>query len=162
MSIITRKQFTAIRKKHKGRKIVYVSGTFDLIHANHVGFFEKAKKQGDYLVVGVGPDADIKNNKGGGRPILDEIVRLKMVDSLRIVDYCFLTKKTPKNQNSQIGLIEILEILRPDIYYVNSDASEIDFRQRACKQLGVLLIITPPYKKYDLSTTKIIEKIKAS
>lgn len=159
MSIITNKQLSTIRKKHRRKKIVFASGTFDLTHANHVGFLEHAKKQGDYLVVSVGADFDIKKNKGSSRPILNEAIRLKMVDSLKPVDYSFLGKRMLKNQNSQARMIEVFRTLKPDIYYVDSDASELEYRQQVCKQFGVTVLIAAPYKKYNLSTTKIIEKI---
>lgn len=163
MAVITHKQLTAIRKKHRGKKIVYVSGSYDLTHANHAGFLEQAKKQGDYLVVGVGPDYDIGKNKGGGRPILNQAVRLKMVDSIKSVDYSFIGKKMFKNGLTQSRNIEVFKKLRPDVNYVNNDASEMDFRKHICRQLGVKLVIAPPYKKFrNLSTTEIIEKVKKS
>lgn len=33
------------------KKIVFVSGCYDIIHGGHVEFFQQAKALGDYLVV---------------------------------------------------------------------------------------------------------------
>lgn len=161
MAIVTHEQFKNIRKKHKDNVLVYVSGTFDLLHANHIIFFEKAKQLGNCLIVGVGPDTDVKKNKKGTLPILNQDIRLKMVDSLRMVDYCFLGKKMLKKGNPQTRVIEIFKQLRPNIYYLNNDASDIDFRKKVCQEYGVKMIISKPSKKYEgLTTSKIIAKIK--
>ena len=49
--------------RNDGEKIVFCSGSFDLVHAGHVLFFEDCKKIGEILVVGVGGDAIIKKTK---------------------------------------------------------------------------------------------------
>lgn len=159
--IIKHGQFKKLRRKHKKDIIVYVSGTFDLTHVNHVIFFEKAKRLGDWLVVSVGPDADIKKNKGNMRPILDQNMRLKMVDSLKPVDYCFIGKRMLKNSNNQARVLEIFRNLKPDIYYLNNDASEMKFREKVCADFGIKMIVSKPSLKYGkLTSSKIIERIK--
>lgn len=40
----------------EGQKIVYVCGSFDLIHPGHVEFLKQARALGDYLIVGVQSD----------------------------------------------------------------------------------------------------------
>ena len=85
--IISYKNLASVRKKYPDKKIVFCSGSFDLIHPGHVLTFEALKKLGDILVVAVGGDKDIAEIKGPTRPILNEDLRLKMVDSLKPVDY---------------------------------------------------------------------------
>ena len=153
-----------IREKHKGQKIVFCSGCFDVTHAGHVLFFEDSKKQGDILVVMVGADAVIQRNKGKERPVVNEHLRLKMVDSLKPVDYVFLDDVLP-GENHPLYIIDlVIEKLKPDVYVINKDAWDIPYRESFSKKHGVSLVIldrtTPP--EFDaVSTTKIIKKIQS-
>ncbi len=163
--IISFDDLSSIRKKHTGEKIVFCSGSFDLTHAGHVLFFEDCKKSGDILVVMVGRDDEIKINKGQDRPILNQDIRLKMIDSLKHVDYCFLN--TPWIQGGHpldtIGVF--FEHLKPEIYAINEDAFDIPYRKELTKKYGVKLLVLDrncPQEFENISTTKIIEKIKKS
>lgn len=156
------KDFPKIRKKHSGQTIVFCSGTFDLTHAGHALFFEDCKRLGDILVVAVGTDASIKEIKGKHRPILNQHLRLKMVDSIRPVDYSFIGTKHHKHILD--FLHAVFSGLKPDVYVINDDAFGIDFRKKLAKKYGVKLKILkracpPQFNK--VSTTNIIEKIKA-
>ena len=157
-----------LRKKYKNEIIVYCSGSFDLFHVGHVLFFEECKKHGDILVVAVGNDSVIKGLKGNQRPILNEKMRVKVVDSLKIVDYTVLDPLPfNKNYGDRIFIhddMPIIERLKPDKWIINNDSYGIHVKKEFTKKLGVELIIlerTCP-KEYDhISTSKIIEKIKA-
>lgn len=155
-----------IREKHKGQKIVFSSGCFDLTHAGHVLFFEDCKKHGDILVTMVGCDAVIKRDKTSDRPIINEHVRMKMVDSLKPVDYTFLDYILPETPPHPLYVIDMaLEKLKPDAYVVNKDAWDIPYREEFSKKHNVPLIIldrSAPPEFEEISTTKIIKKIKSS
>lgn len=151
-----------IRKVHKDKKIVFCSGSFDLVHAGHVLFFEDCKKFGDILVVSVGSDSILKVNKGDKRPILNEHVRRKMIDSLKPVDYCLLDSFSNK-ENPLFLLNVFFEKLRPDLYVINDDAFNIPYRQKVSKEFNVELVMLPrsaPPEFEGISASKIIDKIK--
>ena len=150
-----------LRKKHKNQKIVFCTGTFDLTHAGHVLFFEECKKYGDILVVGLGGDRLVRKYKGDQRPILNHFVRLKMILSLKPVDYCLLDLVLHKDPHYQIKLG--LEKLKPDVYFVASDAFDLPLRKEFAKKYKAKLVIakrTCPPELENISTSKIIEKIK--
>ena len=71
MGILSRKELgEAVQiAQNIGKKVVFTNGCFDIVHAGHIAYLEKAKKQGDLLIVGVNNDASIKRLKGKDRPI---------------------------------------------------------------------------------------------
>lgn len=162
MAIINFEDLPKYRKRFGGKKIVYCSGVFDLTHPGHVLFLEEAKKFGEILFVGVGNDATIRNYKRGMRPILNERMRIKMVDSLKPVDYCYLDKGGfDPNDNLALNRAS-LEQLKPDIYVVNDDGYGLEERKALSKRYPVKVIILKrecPKEFEGVSTTKIIEKI---
>ncbi|XP_071476700.1 ethanolamine-phosphate cytidylyltransferase-like [Diadema antillarum] len=68
------------------RKIVRVwcDGCYDMVHFGHANSLRQAKQMGDYLIVGVHSDADIKEHKGP--PVMNEEERYKMVRAIKWVD----------------------------------------------------------------------------
>lgn len=92
--------------KEKNKKIVHCHGCFDLMHPGHIKYFQAAKKMGDILVVTVTPDKYV--DKGSGRPVFNENLRVESIAALECVDYVALNK-WPTAQ-------ETLRLLRPDIY----------------------------------------------
>ncbi|MDO4356429.1 MAG: adenylyltransferase/cytidyltransferase family protein [Clostridia bacterium] len=76
-------------KKDSGRafnekraKIGYLSGTFDLFHVGHLRLLQRAKRQCDYLIVGVHPDASHK----GKQTFIPFDERMEIVGACRYVD----------------------------------------------------------------------------
>src|SRR3989338_6789238 len=164
MAIIKLKDLPKIRRWHPDKKIVFCSGVFDLTHAGHVLFFEDCKRLGDILVVAVGRDVDVRKYKGKDHPILSQNIRLKMVDSLKTVDYC-LWGCSIKKGDMIMPMRPMLIGLQPNIYDINEDAFDISTRKRLVRSCsyGTKLIVckrTCPSEFDGISTTKIVEKIK--
>lgn len=168
MAQIEYKDLLSIREKHRDETIVFASGCFDITHAGHVLFFEDCKKQGDILVVAIADDKIMKKNKGEKRPILNEYARVKMIDSLRPVDYVFLDRasfldKVPAGSHTLYMIGDYLAALKPDKYVINQDAFDIPYREGLVKKHGVELVILErwfPPEFEEISTSKIIEKVK--
>lgn len=163
MAIISYNDLSSLREKHSGKKIVFCSGSFDLPHAGHVLFFEDCKKFGDILVVAVGKDEYIRRVKGSDRPILNEHIRLKIVDSLKPVDYSFHNNLLRPETHSLSSIKEIFEYFKPDSWVVNNDASEIEHRKKLANAFGIRLVILDriaPPEYESISTTSIIKKIR--
>ncbi|MEK6880562.1 MAG: adenylyltransferase/cytidyltransferase family protein [Nanoarchaeota archaeon] len=164
--ILTYSELEKIREKHKDQKIVICSGTFDLTHVGHILFFEDCKKLGDILVVAVGSDEATKLYKGDKRPILNQYVRLKTVDSFKPVDYTvaddFKLQESPTDFLS--ALFPAFEKLQPDIWVVNEDAFDIEKRKEIAAKYNMKLIVlkrwAPPEFEVP-SASKIIEKVKS-
>ena len=129
-----------IRNKYKDKKIVFCAGVFDLTHAGHVLFFEDCKALGDMLVVGIGGDESVKNYKGPARPIINEHMRVKMVSSLKPVDFCFVTSAVKIN-DPLYDMTNMLGSLKPDIYVVNEDAFDLPSRKQLADKSGAKLVV---------------------
>lgn len=163
--IISYDDLSAIRSRVGG--IVFVSGTYDLLHPGHIHFFELCKEYGNVLVVGVGCDADIKRYKGDTRPILDEEMRLKLVAALEVVDYVFITHAPPEDQGHFLdGFIEIFQELRPNYYVVNEDTFDIDHRRKLAEKFSVEMVVldhsTTCIECKGVSASRIIERVFAA
>lgn len=116
-----------------GRKKVFVSGCYDLLHGGHVAFFKTAASFGD-LHVSVGRDENLLMLKGK-RPVFSEDERLYIVKSIRYVHDAFL--------GSGKGMLDFepdLRRMKPDIFIVNSDGHKPE-KELLCKELGVEYIV---------------------
>lgn len=89
--------------KRAGKGVVFTNGCFDLLHPGHVRLLEKAREQGDVLVVGVNSDESVRGNKGSDRPILPEAERAEILASLAFVDYVVIfNEPTPRSLIAKI------------------------------------------------------------
>ncbi|XP_019768510.1 ethanolamine-phosphate cytidylyltransferase isoform X2 [Dendroctonus ponderosae] len=64
-------QFSDGKAPKIGDRVVYVAGAFDLFHVGHLDFLEKAREQGDYLIVGLHTDPIVNIYKGSNFPIMN-------------------------------------------------------------------------------------------
>lgn len=66
--------------------VIWVNGSFDVVHAGHIELFKYARSVGDYLVVGTDTDERIRELKGPTRPINKQIHRLSMLNAIKYID----------------------------------------------------------------------------
>ncbi|MBU1970605.1 adenylyltransferase/cytidyltransferase family protein [Patescibacteria group bacterium] len=97
--------------KKKGRRVVFTTGSFELITPGHCRFLAEAKALGDTLVVGLCSDRSITKIKGPDFPLLNQSARMEMLGYLKSVDY--LTIIDEGEPHTSIVLLE------PDIFYVS-------------------------------------------
>lgn len=71
----------------KGKRLVTINGSFDVLHAGHLYILNEARKQGDVLIVGLNSDRSVRSYKGPDRPVIPERQRAEMLLALRVVDY---------------------------------------------------------------------------
>ncbi|XP_054715915.1 ethanolamine-phosphate cytidylyltransferase-like [Uloborus diversus] len=79
-------QFSEGKEPKPGDKIVYVAGAFDLFHVGHVDFLEKAKAEGDYVIVGLHTDPIVNRYKGSNYPIMNLHERVLSVLACKYVN----------------------------------------------------------------------------
>lgn len=102
--------------KAEGKRVVFTNGCFDIIHAGHVDYLNKAKECGDVLVAALNSDSSVRRIKGDKRPIITQSERAFIVSNLKAVDYVtFFNEDTPK---------EIINELIPDVLVKGADWDE--------------------------------------
>ena len=117
----------AYLRRRPRRKRIYVSGCFDLLHSGHVAFFKEAAQLGD-LYVSVGNDACITQLKK--KPMFPENERVYMVASIRWVHCAFVAQGMGHDQAPD------LEMVKPDIYFVNEDGDK-EIKRKQCAERGI-------------------------
>lgn len=121
-------------------------GTFDVFHVGHVSILERAKKNGDYLIVGVSSDA-LNFFKKGRNPIYSQQDRIRILSSLRCVDEVFVEESLEFKEQY------IIEN-KADILVMGDDwEGKFDHLKSVCK---VLYLPRTP----SISTTATIEIVK--
>ena len=99
-------------KKQK-KTIVFTNGCFDILHAGHIDYLEKAKALGDVLIVGVNSDDSIGRIKGDKRPVVKQKYRLRLLEGIQSIDYIMLF-----DDNTPLSLIKKVS---PDILVKGAD-----------------------------------------
>ncbi|EEC18197.1 glycerol-3-phosphate cytidylyltransferase, putative, partial [Ixodes scapularis] len=79
-------QFAEGKEPKSTDKIVYVAGAFDLFHVGYLDFLEKAKAEGDYLIVGLHTDPVVNRYKGYNYPIMNLHERVLSVLACKYVN----------------------------------------------------------------------------
>ena len=138
--------------KAAGRAVVFTNGCFDLLHPGHVALLEKARAEGDILVVGLNSDASVTRLKGAGRPIVPAAERAEVLCALeavtRVVVY---DDDTPR---------AVIAALLPDVLVKGADwALDAIVGRAEVEGAGgrVVRVEVVP----DRSTTKIVDRIRS-
>ena len=137
--------------KADGKRIVFTNGCFDIIHLGHVDYLEKAKAEGDILIVGLNSDLSTRNIKGPERPIIDENSRSRTLAAMEFVDAVVLfDEDTPFNLINKI-LPDVL--IKGKDYKVENIVGADVVIQNNGKIITIDLV-------EGYSTTRIFEKIR--
>jgi len=100
----------------KGKRIVTVNGSFDILHNGHLYILNEARQKGDVLIVGLNSDASVRSYKGPERPITPERRRAEMLLALRMVDYVHIF--------DECDPIAFLKEVNPDVHVNGSEYGE--------------------------------------
>ena len=139
-----------LHRERIGKRVVFTNGCFDIIHAGHVDYLEKAKRLGDILIVGMNSDDSVRKIKGEKRPIIPQEMRAKVLSSLKPVDYVVVFEEdTP---------IKLIEAIRPDILVKGGDWELEKIVGRDFVESYGGKVMTIPFE-FDISTSKIVERI---
>jgi len=137
--------------RQQGKKIATINGCFDILHAAHINILEKAKAEGDVLIILLNGDESVKRFKGLGRPIVPEDERAIVLSGLECVNYIVIF-----NEDKPLAL---MEKIRPHMHIKGGSfiCERVKEERELLRQWGGEL------KNFELeegfSTTNIIKKV---
>lgn len=145
--------------KRNGKRVVFTSGCFDLLHPGHVRLLEQARELGDVLIVGVESDvsarARIMAEAGSAtnidRPMTPLAERMEILAALAAVDYVFEFD----GQEAK----SVISRLQPDVI-VEGGAENFGAILGACISTEAKTKIVRIPLEPGHSTTRLIERIK--
>lgn len=127
-----------------GKTVVYTSGTFDMLHANHIKMIEYARSLGDVLIVGVNTDELVESYKS--QPIIPFEERIALIKALKYPDIVI-----PQDSLDHKDKVKKLNF---DVFVVGDDwVGKFDY----LKDLGVDVVYFP-YGK-GVSSTNLKKRI---
>lgn len=139
--------------KHKGKKVVFTNGCFDLLHSGHIYLFREAKKKGDVFIVAVNDDVSVKKIKGASRPIFPLTERIEILGAIEDIDYLTsFSEETPE---------KIIAWLLPDVLVKGGDWKPVEVvGKREVEEAGGEVVIVPYLK--GCSSSEIVKRIISS
>jgi len=175
--IISQDNLILRREKWKGNGqcVVFVGGTFDLLHPGHVRLLEQARSHGDVLVVGVQSDASFRDDpkktdrqkndsdknapeKSGvnrSRPVTPAAERAEILASLASVD--IVVEYDDPSPASLIARLAPDIVVEGGVPMASAPSMEVAGADTPEKQTPkvVRIVLEPGY-----STARIIERIQ--
>jgi len=125
---------------------VITFGTFDVFHIGHINILERAKQEGDYLIVGVS-SGELNYSKKKRYPIYSQAQRMKILESLRFVDEVFVEESLELKA-------QYIQDHKADVLVMGDDwAGKFDEMKQYCD-------VTYLPRTPSISTTEIIEVVK--
>ncbi len=131
-------------------KIVLANGCFDLFHVGHIRYLEGAKNLGNFLVVGINSDEQVRKLKGENRPFMPEDERAEIISALRFVDFVTIFDEST--------VAELIRAVRPDFHAKGTDytVDSVPEREIVKEYGGQTAIVGDPK---DHSSTDLIQKV---
>ena len=152
--LLTEEEVSLFSDKHKDEKVVFTNGCFDILHAGHVDYLQKAADLGDVLIVGLNSDSSVRRLKGDSRPINNQEDRAKVLCSLSFVDYVVIfDEDTP---------LHLIETIKPNVLVKGGDykPEEVVGRKEVENNGGKLKLIPFVDGKSTTNTVAALKEIQ--
>ncbi len=130
-------------------KKVLVGGCFDILHFGHIHFLREAKNLGDYLIVALESDENVKKLKGDNRPIHIQSQRKEILEALSYVDEVLSLPEMKSDSDYEELIIKI----SPSFIAVTEGDPILNKKKSHAEKINAKVIEIP--KKETSSTSKI-------
>lgn len=142
----------ATKLKKDKKKIVFLNGYFDPLHIGHIQLISNAKIYGDVLIVGLNSDRSVMENKGPGRPFMNQEKRIQLLGSIEAVDYLVLF--------DELTPIKLIQDIKPDVLIKGNNYAKDEVVGKDIVELyGGEVVLLDMIK--GLSSDLILEVIKS-
>lgn len=139
--------------RQSAKVVVFTNGCFDLFHVGYVRLLQKARKEGDCLVVAVNSDRSVRQIKGPERPKIPDKERAEVLAAMACVDWVTIFDEPDP--------LVLLKLLKPDVLVKGADwpeekivgASEV-------KEAGGKVVRIP--LEPGISTSALIKRIRST
>ncbi|MFD1769919.1 adenylyltransferase/cytidyltransferase family protein [Sphingobacterium suaedae] len=113
-------------------KIGITFGVFDLLHVGHLAMLEEAKKQCDYLIVGLKTEMDdvLSEHSEAAQTVVERFIKLEGCQYVdEIIPFA-----------SDEDLLDILQTVPIDVRFIGEEYRETDFAgKELCLQEGIAI-----------------------
>lgn len=151
-SILPSQFSKALTQARQGKRVVLVTGVFDLLHQEHQNFLQKAKALADILVIAVESDARVREIKGEGRPVFSQDQRVQMIRDTGITEFIFIL---PEDFSHQEKYRQLIAEVSPEFYAVSSHTSYLENKKKLVEEFGGQLVIAHQHNP-EVSTTQLL------
>ncbi|MFQ5494507.1 MAG: PfkB family carbohydrate kinase [Phycisphaerae bacterium] len=141
-------------RRDRGETVAFTNGCYDLLHAGHVDFLRRCRREASVLVVGLNSDASVRAlSKGDDRPINRFEDRATVVGALECVDYV-VGFEAPDPE-------ALIRRIKPDVLIKGEDwAQRGVVGRKFVESYGGRVVLLPLVE--GLSTTGLIERIRGA
>jgi glycerol-3-phosphate cytidylyltransferase len=132
-------------------KIGFTAGTFDMFHIGHLNLLKEAKKNCQYLIVGVNKDNLVSTYKKK-LPLIPEDERAEIINALAYVDEVYLMDTLDK--------MEAFKRFHFDVIFIGSDwqgSERYKMEEKRMEDVGVAITYIP-YTS-EISSTMLAHRI---
>tara|TARA_B100000929_G_scaffold247489_1_gene206222 strand:- start:3208 stop:3654 length:447 start_codon:yes stop_codon:yes gene_type:complete len=131
--------------------IGFTCSTFDLLHAGHVAMLEEAKRQCDFLIVGLQNDPTLDRPDSKNPPVQSLVERQIQLSAVKFVDDLVV-------YNTEKDLEDLLLTLPIDVRILGQEYAEREFTGRKiCQDKGIKLYFNS--RDHSFSSTSLRQRV---
>eukprot|EP01026_Neomeris_dumetosa_P049812 TRINITY_DN4361_c0_g1_i1.p3 TRINITY_DN4361_c0_g1~~TRINITY_DN4361_c0_g1_i1.p3 ORF type:complete len:190 (-),score=13.57 TRINITY_DN4361_c0_g1_i1:462-1031(-) len=120
----------------KNIRVVYVDGAFDVLHCGHVEILQQARQMGDFVLVGIHSDNEVRKRRGKAYPILGLYERTLSVLACQYVDEVIIGAPSILNSH-MIKTFNISLVLRGNVSESRRNDMKPSLRYQVPMQQGI-------------------------
>jgi len=139
-------------RRDRGETVAFTNGCFDILHAGHVDFLQRCRREASLLVVGLNSDSSVRRlDKGDDRPVNSFERRAAVLGAMECVDYVVgFDESDPES---------LIRRVRPDVLVKGEDWAEKGVVGREFVESNGGRVVLLPLVE-GLSTTALIDRIR--